>query len=122
MIERPDLALRVHAALGAAPAVREVKMFGGVSFMVNEKMALSVMSNGDLLVRTDPERADVLLAVDGARPAEMGVGRSMGKSWITVAGVSIATDEALRFWVDETLAYNAKAGGSAGRRRPKKAP
>ncbi len=122
MIDRPDLVFRVHAALGAGRTVREVRMFGGLSFMVNEKMVLSVMSNGDLLVRTDPERADVLLAVDGAQQAEMGVGRSMGKSWITVAGRAIATDEALQFWVDETLAYHSKAADSGRGRRSKKSP
>lgn len=47
-------------------------MFGGLSFMVNEKMVVSVRGDGDLLVRTDPEQADELLTVKGARPAEMG--------------------------------------------------
>ena len=32
-------------------------MFGGLSFMVNEKMVASVRSDGDLLVRVDPNGA-----------------------------------------------------------------
>jgi hypothetical protein len=32
-------------------------MFGGLSFMVNEKMVVAAHKLGDLLVRVDPERS-----------------------------------------------------------------
>lgn len=88
-------------------------MFGGLCFMVDEKLALGVMTGGELLVRVDPSRSDVLLAVEGARQATMGAGRSMGNSWINVAGGSIATAEQLGFWVGEALEYNAKIRGAS---------
>lgn len=50
------LADRVRDALAGKPPVREVKMFGGLSFMVDERLAVSVGSKGDLLVRADPGR------------------------------------------------------------------
>jgi len=56
-----ELVDRVRDALAGKPSVREVKMFGGLSFMVNEKMVVSVRGDGGLLVRADPEQADELL-------------------------------------------------------------
>lgn len=107
--DKEDLAHRLRAALGPDRVIREVNMFGGLCFMVNEKLALGAMSGGDLLVKVDADRSDELLAVDGARQAEMGAGRSMGKSWIAVASDGIATDAGLEFWVGEALAHNAAA-------------
>ena len=100
------LADRVREALAARPSVREVKMFGGLAFMITEAMVVCVMSNGDLLVRADPLRADDLLTARGARPAEMGAGRAMGKSWITVGEEATTTDEGFDSWLRVALDYN----------------
>lgn len=85
-------------------------MFGGLSFMMSEKMVVAVRSDGDLLVRVDPERNRELVALPGAGPAEMGAGRAMGTSWICVAEEAIASDEHLSFWVGMALEYNDSAG------------
>ena len=111
------LAERVREALAGRPSVREVRMFGGLAFMVNEAMVVCVMSHGELLVRADPRRADDLLATSGARPAEMGAGRAMGKSWITVGEEGVAADEGLDSWLRVALEYNdAKTGTRRGER------
>lgn len=102
------LADRIREALAARPPIREVKMFGGLSFLVNESMVVSASSDGRLLVRTDPERAGELLATAEAKPAEMGAGRAMGKSWISVAGEALASDESFDFWIGVALEYNEK--------------
>ncbi len=95
-------------------------MFGGLAFMVNEAMVVCVMRDGDLLVRADPERADDLLTAGGARPAEMGAGRAMGKGWIAVGEEAVATSEGLDSWLGVALEYNDRrtdAGrGERGRR------
>lgn len=101
-----DVIDRVRAALSAHPPVREVKMFGGLSFMVNDKMVVSVRGDGELLVRADPARADQLLTATGARTAEMGPGRAMSKSWISVSADAVATDEDFDFWIGVALEYN----------------
>lgn len=89
---------RVRAVLAAAgPPVREVTMFGGLSFMVNEKMVAFLQGDGDLLVRSDPARADELLSVKEARSAEMGAGRAMSKGWISVSDEAIANDQEFAF-------------------------
>ena len=104
-----DVVERVRAALSAHDPVREVRMFGGLSFMVNDKMVVSARGDGELLVRADPARADELLAVAGARTAEMGAGRDMGRSWISVSAEAIATDEALDFWLGVALEHDRNA-------------
>lgn len=119
--EGERLVERVRDALSPKGPIREVAMFGGLSFMLDEKMVVSVGGNGDLLVRADPDRSDELLAKGGARQAEMGTGRSMGKSWITVDRSAVAADEALDFWIDVAVAFNGKAisAGGSGRKRRK---
>jgi len=57
------LADRIRDALAVKPSVREVKMFGGLSFLVNESMVVSARSDGRLLVRADPEQAGELVAI-----------------------------------------------------------
>ena len=101
-----DVAARVRAALSAHRPVREVAMFGGLSFMVNDKMVVTVRGDGELLVRADPTRADQLLTAKGAGTAEMGPGRTMSKSWISVSADAVATDEDLDFWIGVALEYN----------------
>ena len=95
-------------------------MFGGLSFMLNDKMVVSVGGNGDLLVRADPDRSDELLAAAGAREAEMGTGRAMGKSWIMVDRSAVAAEDRLDFWIDAALAYNDQATAARGSGRKKR--
>ena len=60
-VEREALADRIRAVLPDDRSVREVSMFGGLSFMVHDSMVVSAGRNGDLLVRIDPARNDELL-------------------------------------------------------------
>jgi TfoX/Sxy family transcriptional regulator of competence genes len=107
--DRASLADRIRTVLATEPSIREVPMFGGLSFMVNDKMVVAAGRDGDLLVRIDPERNRELVALPGAGPAEMGAGRAMGPSWISIAHDVIAADEQLSFWIDAALDYNARA-------------
>lgn len=92
-------------------------MFGGLSFMVNDKMIVNVRRSGDLLVRIDPQRSPELVADHGARPAEMGVGRPMGPGWLDVPGELTATDEQLGFWLDVAMEFNHQKVSEPGKRR-----
>jgi TfoX/Sxy family transcriptional regulator of competence genes len=105
-----ELADRVRAAL-TGHAVREVSMFGGLSFMVDEKLAVTANSRGDLMVRCDPARAGELLERDGAQWPEMR-GRRMSRGWIVVEASHLKSDEVLQSWIDEALAYNAEVTGT----------
>ncbi|HYO33990.1 MAG TPA: TfoX/Sxy family protein [Nocardioidaceae bacterium] len=106
MTQQADLIGRLRALLAEEPSTREVSMFGGRSFMVNNKMVVSALKEGDLLVRVDAQRHGELTQQLGATQAEMGAGRDMGPGWITVSAESIASAEALSFWLSAALAYN----------------
>ncbi len=72
------LAERIRDALSGEDDVEEVKMFGGLSFMVNGKLAASANSHGNIMVRCDPDRVDELLTHKGASWPEMR-GKPMSK-------------------------------------------
>jgi len=111
------LADRVRAALPRDSKVREVSMFGGLSFMVDDSMVVAARRDGGLLVRIDPARNDELLRVPGAEPAVMGADRSMGPGWITVNHESLTTDEQLAFWIQVGLEYRTTRPKSHRRSR-----
>lgn len=116
IVEQDNLVARIRGLLAAEPVVREVSMFGGRAFMVNEKMIVSAQKDGGLLVRVAAERDAECLKRPGAARAEMGAGRDMGPGWIDVASDAISdagsggeTSDggmALASWVEIALEYN----------------
>lgn len=112
--ERDALADRIRAALPHDRPVREVSMFGGVSFMVDGSMVVAAGRDGDLLVRIDPARNGELLKLPGARPAVMGADRPMGPGWISVSHDGLATDEQLAFWTRVGLEHRAARAPASG--------
>lgn len=93
------LAERIRRALAHRDDVREVRMFGGLSFMVADRMAVAARRDGDLLVRVDPARHEELLA-RGAVPPHMGEDRPMGSGWLSVPTARLEDDAALAAWVE----------------------
>jgi len=98
-----DLAKRIRACLHEFE-VREVAMFGGRSFMIHDQLAVAAASDGDLLLRCNPDRVGQLLRRDGARVAEMR-GRPMSAGWIRVAIDEVQDDAVLQQWVNEAVAH-----------------
>lgn len=102
---------RVRSQIADEPAVREVSMFGGRSVMVDEKMIVSVLKHGGLLVRVDADRHEELLARPGAAQAEMGAGRDMGPGWIEVAAEVLVDDASLVEWIGIAIEHNRAVTG-----------
>lgn len=102
---------RVRSQIADEPAVREVSMFGGRSVMVDEKMIVSVLKHGGLLVRVDADRHEELLARPGAAQAEMGAGRDMGPGWIEVAAEALVDDASLVEWIGIAIEHNRAVTG-----------
>ena len=75
MAVNEDLAARMRVALAGTGAVREVRMFGGLCFMLNGNMVAGTSKRG-LLVRVGKEQQSDALARPGAKPMEM-TGRPM---------------------------------------------
>jgi TfoX/Sxy family transcriptional regulator of competence genes len=70
-----DLPKAVREALAGAGAVSELKMFGGIGFMLNGNMLAGASKRG-LLLRVGKDRQSEVLAQPGTRPMEMR-GRTM---------------------------------------------
>lgn len=105
--EQAELVDRLRSALSDQPECREVAMFGGHAFMVNDAILVSAGSKGDLLVRVPPDKAGELTALPGAAVAEMG-GRAMGPAWITVAHSALGDPDSLQSWLAIALAENRR--------------
>lgn len=113
---------RISKALGDAPSLRTVRMFGGLSFMVDEKLVVAAREGDALLVRVDPERGKGLEARPGVARAMMGTGRSMGPGWLQVEP-EVLDDAQLVFWIGEALAFTRRAqDGDTKAPRPAKTP
>lgn len=105
----PDLAQRIRNTLTHLPYV-EKSMFGGLSFMVSDRIAVTANTHGDLMVRCDPDRVEELLNREGAEWALMR-GKPMSRGWLRIGHEGIRTDDELRFWVDVALEFSAGATG-----------
>ncbi|MFO6451097.1 MULTISPECIES: TfoX/Sxy family protein [unclassified Aeromicrobium] len=105
MTESPQeaLARRVRHEL-AGRVTREVTMFGGLSFMVEEALTVAARRDGSLLVRVDPAARAEALGRPGAEPAAMRNGRVMGDGWLSVRSEGVASDDHLRSWLAVALA------------------
>jgi TfoX/Sxy family transcriptional regulator of competence genes len=98
------LAERVRELLTARSAVTEMKMFGGIAFMVGGNMAVGV-SGDELMVRLDPADGEKALAEDGVRVFDM-TGRPM-KGWILVSPDRTTDEAGLSEWVEAGADYAA---------------
>ncbi|MEX2247015.1 MAG: TfoX/Sxy family protein [Dehalococcoidia bacterium] len=108
------LAARVREVLAGRKGISERKMFGGIAFLLDGKMCAGVL-DGELVVRTGPERYAEAMKKPYARPMDF-TGRAMtGMAYVAPAGV--ARGAALRRWVEMGLAAAASAAPS---RRTKK--
>jgi len=75
MADNEELAASVRAALARTGDIREVKMFGGIGFMLNGNLVAAASRRG-LLLRVGKARQSEALAQSGARPMVMR-GRTM---------------------------------------------
>jgi hypothetical protein len=91
------LADRIRTALEDRVGVTEMRMFGGLAFLVNGNMAVAASSHGGLLLRVDPSDTETLVAEDGVTRSEMR-GRAM-TGWVDVDASAIAADRDLARWV-----------------------
>jgi TfoX/Sxy family transcriptional regulator of competence genes len=96
-----ELAASVRAGLSAAGDIREIKMFGGIGFMLNGNMVAAASKRG-LLVRVGKDRQAHSLAQAGARAMEMR-GRVM-EGYIYVEPSEL-TDDTMRDWLQAALAF-----------------
>ena len=94
--------------------VTEKKMFGGLCFMVNDKMCVGVEKER-LMVRLDPEKQDEVMEKEGAKPMDF-TGKVM-KGFVFVDIEALNTKKKLEYWMNLALEYNKKAKASKKKKR-----
>lgn len=87
----------------------EKKMFGGLCFLVDDKMCVGIVKE-KLMLRLDPEIQDQALAREGCEPMDF-TGKSM-KGFVFVEPVAIDLDDQLDAWIGMALEYNPRAKSS----------
>ena len=90
-------------------SVDEKKMMGGLCFMVDDKMCVSVEKD-KLMARIGPDIYDKALTKKGCREMDF-TGRAM-KGFAFVESEGIDMDKELEYWVQLCLDYNPKAKSS----------
>ncbi|MBV9547023.1 MAG: TfoX/Sxy family protein [Chloroflexi bacterium] len=108
------LAERIRTVLGERPNVVEKKMFGGITFMVDDQMCCGVLKD-DLIVKVGSEGWDEILAQPGVRPFDFSGRPMVGMVYVAPAGVS--SDRALRGWIERGLEFLARSPKTT--RRPR---
>jgi TfoX/Sxy family transcriptional regulator of competence genes len=104
------LADRIRAVLQSRRIFfNEMKMMGGLCYMVDDKMCVGVVNN-NLMARIDPEIYEQALTRTGCREMNF-TGRSM-KGYVFVEPEGIDLDDDLDYWVELCLDFNPKAKSS----------
>jgi hypothetical protein len=98
-----ELADRIRALVRAEPDLSEMRMFGGLAFLVNGNMAVSASGQGGLLLRVDPAETDSLVSEPHVERFQMR-GRKMG-GWLRVGPEAVGGDAELRRWVRHGIGY-----------------
>lgn len=87
----------------------EKKMFGGLCFMVNNKMCVGVEKER-LMVRLDPVKYDKVMEKEGCMPMDF-TGKIM-KGYVFVDIAALNTKKKLEYWIKLALDYNKIAKAS----------
>lgn len=112
----PDETLvnRVRTAIGQSRRVEEKKMFGGIAFMVDGKMCVTV-SKGRIMCRIDPTIHDAALQRKGCTTVVM-KGREY-RGYVRIAADALSTMGELDYWVKLALDFNSRAKASIRKKR-----
>lgn len=109
MAYNEKLADKVRIALSGIRNVQEKKMFGGIAFMVNNKMCVGV-DKDDLMLRCEPEQTDELLTKKGVRIFNL-TGKPM-KGWLLIGPEASSGKKNLDYWINLAIESNKKVKAS----------
>ncbi|MEI6577074.1 MAG: TfoX/Sxy family protein [Bacteroidota bacterium] len=110
-----NLADRIRESLVVlVPDAIEKEMFGGLVFMVNDKMCIGVIKD-EVMCRIDPVLDEIVLERNGCRP--MDFSRKSMKGFVFVNEDELRTTEDFEYWIQLCLDYNPKA--KASKKKPK---
>ena len=94
---------QVRVLLENQSNVNDIKMFGGLVFMVNGNMCCGVAGQ-ELMVRVAPEHHQAFTMEPDVRPVTKGDRPMIG--FLLVGGDTVKGNSGLKHWIDLALAYN----------------
>ena len=94
---------------GTGRKVEEKKMFGGLCFMVDDKMCAGVEKER-LMLRINPEKYDEVMEMEGCTPMDF-TGKVM-KGFVYVDESVLRSKKQLAYWINLALEYNQIARAS----------
>lgn len=103
------LAALIRESLAELPNVEEKTMFKGLTFMVDDKMCVSVRDN-DIMCRINPDLQEDALSHNGTTEM-IHNGRTM-KGFIFVNKEVLKTKNDLDYWINLALDFNSIAKSS----------
>jgi TfoX/Sxy family transcriptional regulator of competence genes len=98
-----DLANRIRVLMADEDDVTEMKMFGGLAFLIGGNMSVAASGQGGLLLRVEPEQTAQLSERAHAAPFVMR-GRAMD-GWLRVDAEGVKTGPQLQEWVARGVGY-----------------
>jgi TfoX/Sxy family transcriptional regulator of competence genes len=116
MAYNEKIADRIREALVDQNNVIEKHMFGGVCFMVNDKMCVGVIKD-DMMIRIDPSLEEEVLAKNGCRMMDFQTRPMKGYFYIDADGMK--TQKNFEYWIALCLAFNKVAKLSKKKARGK---
>ncbi len=97
------LAARVRTALASQKNIEEKRMFGGLCFMVNDKMCIGV-NQDEMMCRIGPEAEEEAMERNGARPMDF-TGKPM-KGYVFVHEDGLKKKSDFEYWINLCLDFN----------------
>src|SRR3954471_21568177 len=94
---------RIREALVDIKKVEEKHMFGGVCFMVNDKMCVGVVKD-EMMCRIDPSLDEELHQKTGCRPMDFS-GKPM-KGYVYINDEGMKTKKQFDYWIRLCLDFN----------------
>lgn len=94
--------------------VEEKKMFGGLCFMVNDKMCIGIEKER-LMIRLDPAVYDEVMEKEGCTAMDF-TGKVM-KGYVFVHADAVTSRKKLQYWVNLALEYNKIAKPSKKKKK-----
>lgn len=100
---------RIREALVDVTNIDEKLMFGGICFMVDDKMCICVKQD-EIMCRVGPDEYETALEKTGAHPMIHG-GKTMN-GYVFVDADAITNRKDFDYWIDRSLEYNKTAKSS----------
>ena len=98
-----ELAERIRLIVRNEAGVAEKRMFGGLAFLIDGRLAAAASGEGGMLLRVEPSRTQSVVAYPHVERFKMR-GRELN-GWLWVGPQAIATKRGLRKWLALGMTY-----------------